>query len=77
MVASRIDLVAEWLDVNLFDKATFRDLARTRGAGVIINATDITPGAPTAARRAGISALFERTRAAAMTSQDCEARAVP
>ena len=42
----RSDIVADWLDRNLFDKATFRDLARTRGAGVIINATDITRGAP-------------------------------
>lgn len=41
----RSDLVADWFDRHLFDKATFHDLTALRGAGVIINATDITRGA--------------------------------
>lgn len=40
----RSDLVADWFDRHLFDKATFHDLTAVRGAGVIINATDITRG---------------------------------
>ena len=43
---ARSDLVADWFDRNLFDRATFLDVARQRGASVIINATDITRGAP-------------------------------
>jgi NTE family protein len=41
----RSDLVAEWFDNHLFDKATYHDLTAVRGPGVIINATDITRGA--------------------------------
>ena len=41
----RSDLIADWFDDHLFDKATFHDLSAVRGAGVIINATDITRGA--------------------------------
>jgi len=43
---SRSDLVADWFDREVFDRATFSDLARKRGASVIINATDLTRGAP-------------------------------
>ncbi len=43
---ARSDLVADWFDREVFDKATFADLVRKRGAGVIINATDLTRGAP-------------------------------
>ncbi len=43
---ARSDLVADWFDREIFDRATFSDLARKRGASVIINATDLTRGAP-------------------------------
>ncbi len=43
---ARSDLVADWFDREVFNKATFADLVRKRGAGVIINATDLTRGAP-------------------------------
>ena len=43
---SRSDLAAEYLDRTLFDHATFLDMARQRGASVIINATDLSRGAP-------------------------------
>jgi NTE family protein len=43
---ARSDLIADWFDREVFDRATFSDLARKRGASVIINATDLTRGAP-------------------------------
>jgi NTE family protein len=43
---ARSDLIADWFDRNVFEQATFLDIARQRGAGVIINATDLTRGAP-------------------------------
>ena len=43
---ARSDLVADWFDREIFDRATFSDLSRKRGASVIINATDLTRGAP-------------------------------
>lgn len=43
---ARSDLIADWFDREVFGKATFSDLVRKRGAGVIINATDLTRGAP-------------------------------
>jgi NTE family protein len=43
---ARSDLVADYFDRHLFDRSDFLDIARRRGAGVIINATDITRGEP-------------------------------
>ncbi len=43
---ARSDLMADWFDREIFDRSTFSDLARKRGASVIINATDLTRGAP-------------------------------